>query len=88
MLKWSSLLVRLGGGRQPHFSEDFFSRLDQDLLMVDDYGYVGIDFRNDLDLVFPEGEDWDTTLGKKTCFISSLSRYIFYVFIICNVFGV
>lgn len=69
MLKWSGLLVRLDGGRQPHFSEDFFSRLDYDLLMVDDYGYVGINFYNDPNLVLPEGKDWDATLGKKTCYL-------------------
>ena len=65
MLKWSGLLLWLGGRRQPHFLEDFFSRFDQDMLMVDDYGYAGIDFRNDPDLVLLEGEEWDTTLGKK-----------------------
>ena len=32
---------------------------------MDDYGYVGIDFHNDLDLVLPEGDEWDATLGKK-----------------------
>ena len=69
MLKWSGLLIRLGGGWQPHFSEYFFSHLDQNLLKVDDYGYVGIDFRNDPDLILPEGEDWDATLGKKTCYL-------------------
>ena len=69
MLKWSGLLVQLGGGRKPHFSEDVFSRLDQDLSMVDDYGYAGIDFRNDSDLFFPEGKDWDAILGKKTCYL-------------------
>ena len=57
MLKWSGLLVRLGGRCQPHFSEDFFSFLDQDILIVDDYGYAGIDFHNDPDLVLPEGYD-------------------------------
>ena len=65
MLKWSSLLMRLGGGHQPHFSEEFLSRLDQEILVVDDYGYAGIDFRNDLDLVLPEGDEWDAALGKK-----------------------
>ena len=63
MLKWSGLLVRLGGGHQPHFSEDFFSCLDQDILVMDDYGYAGIDFHNDLNLVLPEGYDWDASLG-------------------------
>ena len=65
MLKWSGLLVRLGGGRQPHFSKDFFSCLDQDLLVVNDYGSTGIDFYNDPDLVFPDGDEWDADLGKK-----------------------
>ena len=63
MLKWLGLLVRLGGSCQPHFGEDFFSRLDQDILVMDDYGYAGIDFRHDPDLVLPEGEDWDASLG-------------------------
>ena len=76
MLKWSSLLIRLGGGRRPHFSEDFFSCLDQDMLNVDDYGYAGIDFCNDLDLVLREGDDWDSTLGKKHV-ISSFRSNIF-----------
>ena len=55
--------------------------------MVDDYGYVGIDFRNDPDLVLPEGEDWDSTLGKKHA-ISSFSSDVFDIFMIYNVFGV
>ena len=57
MLKWLGFLVRLGGGQQPHFSEDFFIQLDQDLLMLNDYGYAGIDFCNDTDLILPESED-------------------------------
>ena len=63
MLKWLGLLARLGGGRQPHFSEDVFSHLNQEILVMDDYGYAGIDFRNDPDLVLPEGYDWDASLG-------------------------
>jgi hypothetical protein len=56
-------------------------------LVVDDYGYTGIDFRNDPDMVLPEGEEWDSTLGKKHA-ISSFSSDIFYIFMIYNVFGV
>ena len=74
MLKWSGLLVRLGGGRQPHFSEDFFSRLDHDILVIDDYGYAGIDFRHDPDLGLPVGEDWDASLGM--LLISSLFMFL------------
>ena len=84
MLKWSGLLVRLGGGRQPHFSEDFFSRLDQDILVVDDYRYAGIYFRNDLDLVLPEGYDWDASLGMlDLLFLSSYIFFDVFSFFIC-----
>lgn len=79
MLKRSGLLIRLGGGQQPHFSEDFFSHLDQELLVIDDYGYAGIDFCNDPDLVLTEGDDWDSTLGKKHA-LSLLSAVIFFIF--------
>ena len=82
MLKWSGLLIWLGGGRQPHFSEDFFSHLDQDMLMVDDCGYMGIDFHNDPDLVLPKGEDWDATLGKKHVISFSYHDYFFVYFVI------
>ena len=41
--------------------------------MVDYYGYAGIDFRNDPDLVLPEGEDWDTALGKKILYLFLLA---------------
>ena len=79
MWKWLGLLSRLGGGRQPHFTEDFFSQLDQDILVVEDYGYVGIDFHQDPDLVFPDDEDWDTSLSKKH--VISLHAILFlYVF--------
>ena len=44
MLKLLGLLTWLGGGRKLYFLEDFFSRLDQDMFMVDDYGYSEIDF--------------------------------------------
>ena len=79
MLKWSGLLTPLGGGRQPHFSKDFFSQLDKDMLMVDDYGYVGIDFRQEPDLVLPNGEDWDASLSKKHVF--SFHAVIFVCFL-------
>jgi hypothetical protein len=88
MLKWLGLLTRLGGGRQPPFSEDFFSRLDQDMLMVDDYGYAGIDFQNDPDLVLPKGKDWDATLGKKHVISFHAVIFIFFDFIMFLVYGI
>ena len=47
--------------------------------MVDDYGYVGIDFHQDLDLVLPDGEDQDASLGKKH--VISLHTIIFICFL-------
>lgn len=73
--------MRLGGGRPPHFSEVFFSQLDQEILIVDDYGYAGIDFRNDLDLVLSMGYDWDAALGKKNMLDFFLSSYVFMIFV-------
>ena len=83
MLKWSGLLSRLGGGRQPHFTEDFFIQLDQDILVVDDYGYAGIEFRQDADLALPDDEDWDASLGKKHVISFPV---IFVCFLFCDVF--
>ena len=58
--------------------------------MVNDYGYVGIDFHNDPDLVLPKGEDWDTTLGKKHAisFFSNVVFYFFMTFIMFLVFDI
>ena len=47
-------------------------------MVVDVYGYAGVDFRNDLDLVLPEGEDWDVDLSKKHA-ISSFNSNVFCV---------
>ena len=33
--------------------------------MVDDYGYVRINFHHDPDLVLPDDKDWDASLRKK-----------------------
>ena len=46
---------------------------------MDDYGYVGIDFRQDLDLVLPDYDDWDASLGKKH--VISLHAKFIYMFL-------
>jgi hypothetical protein len=51
----------------------FFDWLRPQMLMVDDYAYVGLDFRGDLDLVLPKDAQWGE-LGKK------------YTFFLLNVF--
>jgi hypothetical protein len=46
------------------YNDVFFNWLRPRLLMVDDYAYVGLDFRGDPDLVLLEGFQWGN-LGKK-----------------------
>lgn len=70
MKKWSEVLSHLGGGRQLHFSEQFSDRFDQQMWVIDDYGYAGIDFCEDPELVFPQGEDSDHEIGKKDAHFS------------------
>lgn len=64
MKKWSDVLSRLGGGRQPHFHDEFFDHFDQQIWVIDDYGYAGIDIREDPELVLPKGEEWDHDIGN------------------------
>ena len=52
---------------------------------MDDYGYAGIDFRNDPDLVLPEGYDWDVSLGMLDLLFLS-SDIFFDVFHFFNIF--
>jgi hypothetical protein len=42
----------------------FFDWLRPQMLMVDDYTYVGLEFRGDPNLVLPEGSQWGN-IGKK-----------------------
>jgi hypothetical protein len=46
------------------YNDIFFDSPRPQLLMVDDYAYVGLDFRGDPKLVLPKGFKWGK-LGKK-----------------------
>lgn len=59
MKRWTDLSARLGGG--PHvfaFGVGFFHWWADQIIMVDNYPYAGMDFRGDNDLALPEGEMW------------------------------
>lgn len=64
MKKWFGMMARLGGGRFPEFGEDFFSWLDRQIVVVDDYAYAGVDFWGDVDMILLDGEDFDDDLGE------------------------
>ena len=47
-----------GGGLRVKYGATFFDWLDDQLLMIEDYTYVGTDFRGDLDLALLVDEQW------------------------------
>ena len=54
MLGWCHLMARHVVGPIIKYDDTFFDWLQPQLLMVDDYDYVELDFRGDPDLVLPE----------------------------------
>ena len=46
------------------FNDPFFRWLRDQILMVEDYAYVGMDFTKDPDLPLPPGGQWGD-IGKK-----------------------
>ena len=54
MLRWCRLMARHVAGPIIKYDDTFFDWLQPQMLMVDDYAYVGLDFQGDPDLVLPE----------------------------------
>ena len=66
------------------YNDEFFDWLRPQILMIDDYAYVNLEFWGDPDLVLPEGFQWGN-LGKKDIllfifFCGFLGYKIFFVF--------
>lgn len=53
MKKCCGMMTWLGGGRLPEFGEDFFSWLDRQIAVVNDYAYARVDFQGDVDMILP-----------------------------------
>jgi hypothetical protein len=64
MLRWCRLMARHVAGPIVKYDDIFFDWLQNQMLMVDDYAYAGLDFRGDPDLALPEDAQWGD-LGKK-----------------------
>jgi hypothetical protein len=64
MKRWCDLMSRHVAGPIIRYNDTFFDWLEPQILMIDDYAYVGLDFHNDPDLVLPEGSQWGE-LGEK-----------------------
>lgn len=84
MKKWCVMLTRLGGGSLLEFGDDLFRWLDGQIVVVDDYVYVRVEFRGDLDMVLPDGEDFDDDLGE---FFFNIFHFLWLFFKIFDLFG-
>jgi hypothetical protein len=74
MERWTSLSPRLVSESEFHFTGDFFAWLRRQYLWIEDFPYADVDFRGSMDLILPEGEDWDES-GKRLS--HTLSSFVF-----------
>jgi hypothetical protein len=70
MERWTSLSPRLVSESEFRFTSDFFAWLRRQVLWIEDFPYADVDFRRSMDLILPEGEDWDES-GKRPSHILS-----------------
>jgi hypothetical protein len=84
MLRWCQLMARHVTGPIVRYDDRFFDWLQGQVLMIEDYVYVGLDFRGDPDLSLPEDAQWGD-IGKK--YTNFYLFICFCIFIILNVFG-
>ena len=55
-LHWEDAMRRMGGGTVSNpYPADFFPWWRRQIIAIDDYPYVGIDFRGDPDMPLPPG---------------------------------
>ena len=83
MLIWVKAMARNGGGGRPivTYSSVFFHWICFQLLMVEDYTYVRVEFNDDLDLPFPKGDQWDDGGRKNTILCVFLFYVVFHFFV-------
>ena len=80
--RWADLMKRLGGSEVPRttWDDEFFLWWREQIIDVDDYPYVRMDFRGDPDLVLPLSAAWGI-VGKLK--ISDLYNFLDF-FNICE----
>ena len=65
MQRWVRIMACIGVGRgKVKFGDSFFRWLRDQLLMVEEYAYVGTDFSGDPNLPLPHSGQWGD-IGKK-----------------------
>ena len=57
MLRWVEIMARMGAGKNKvKFVAPFFCWLNNQILMIEDYAYIGIELKYDPDLPLPRRE--------------------------------
>ena len=76
MRRWVDAMACHGGvgGPRVTYGPTFFRWMRSQILKVEDYAIMGIDFREDLELPIPYGEEWDDQ-GKKETIIHFFLLY-------------
>ena len=65
MLRWVRIMAHMGAVKgKVKFGARYFRWFNDQILMIEDYTYVGTDFRGDPDLPLPPNEQWGD-MGKK-----------------------
>ena len=81
--RWVRIIACTGVGRgKVKFGDPFFRWIRDQILMVEDYAYVGTDFSGDPDLPLPPGWQWGH-IGKKQETLKWMNFfYVFWCFIL------
>ena len=74
-------MARIGGGRaKVKFEAAFFHWMHDQILMIEDYAYVGTNFRDDTNLPLAPGAQWGDICKKQNPKMLIMFLYfIFYV---------
>ena len=63
--RWGDIFLRQGGGDVVHsmYDDDFYTWWERQVPVLEQFPYIGLDFRGDPDLVLPPGGAWGE-MGK------------------------
>jgi hypothetical protein len=64
MERWTSLSSRLATDIEFKFTVDFFAWWRRKLIIIEDFPYARVYFQGSVELVLPEGIDWDVSGTK------------------------
>ena len=81
---WANVMCRLGRGRVANpYTVDFFPWWQRQIISIDDYPYVGIDFQGDPDMPLPPGTSYgDISNKSQTLFLKFFELLNFLCFLI------